>query len=76
MIRVSMAMYLQSHGFEQMVTFHSLKKVGLLKEQETTTQSKVTAGVAALTRTSAFKTLRKRLNLVSDNIMHISDLKR
>ncbi|XP_052277232.1 vacuolar protein sorting-associated protein 33B-like isoform X2 [Dreissena polymorpha] len=56
--------FLHSHGFEQMVTFHSLKKVGLLKEQETTTQSKVTAGVAALTRTSAFKTLRKRLNLI------------
>jgi len=55
----------QSHGFEQMVTFQNLKKAGLLKEQETTSQSKVSAGMAALTKSSAFKNIRKRLNLVS-----------
>ncbi|XP_052795879.1 vacuolar protein sorting-associated protein 33B-like [Mya arenaria] len=56
--------FVQSYGFEHMITFHNLKKVGLLREQEVPAGSKVTAGVAAITRSSAFKSLRKRLNLI------------
>ncbi|XP_060574678.1 vacuolar protein sorting-associated protein 33B-like [Ruditapes philippinarum] len=56
--------FVQSHGFEQLITFHNLKKVGLLREQEVSSQSRVSAGVAALTRNSSFKNIRKRLNLI------------
>ena len=52
-----------------MITFHNLDKIGLLREQDSGTQStkalpKVAAGMAALTKSSSFKNLRKRLNLV------------
>lgn len=61
--------FIQSHGFEQMITFYNLQKIGLLREQETGTQStkalpKMAAGMAALAKSSSFKNLRKRLNLI------------
>ncbi|KAL4227335.1 Vacuolar protein sorting-associated protein 33B [Mactra antiquata] len=55
--------FAQSHGFEQIVTFHNLKKIGLLREQEGPSHS-MPAGMAALTRNSSFKNLRKKINLI------------
>ncbi|PVD19345.1 hypothetical protein C0Q70_19832 [Pomacea canaliculata] len=51
--------FLHSHGFEQLVTFFNLKKLGLLVEQSS--GSKVTAVV---TRRSQFRQLAGRLSLV------------
>ncbi|XP_056021791.1 vacuolar protein sorting-associated protein 33B-like isoform X1 [Ostrea edulis] len=61
--------YLQSHGFEQLVTFSNLKSLGILTEQEAGSQAatplnKVTSGVAAMTRRSTFKSLCKKLSLI------------
>ncbi|XP_022334055.2 vacuolar protein sorting-associated protein 33B-like isoform X1 [Crassostrea virginica] len=61
--------YLQSHGFEQLVTFSNLKSLGIVTEQETGSQAstplnKVTSGMAAMTRRSTFKTLCKKLSLI------------
>ncbi|KAJ8304877.1 hypothetical protein KUTeg_018460 [Tegillarca granosa] len=70
--------YLQSHGFEHMLTFYNLKRLGILKGQESqlpqqqggTPLNKVTSGVASITSRSSYKNLCKRLNLIpkSDEI--------
>ncbi|XP_062574358.1 vacuolar protein sorting-associated protein 33B-like isoform X2 [Saccostrea cucullata] len=67
--------YLQSHGFEQLITFSNLKLLGILTEQETGSQAatplnKVTSGMAAITRRSTFQSLCKKLSLIpkSDDI--------
>jgi hypothetical protein len=52
---IILSILLQSHGFEQMLTFYNLSKLGMLTDQEmTTTQpasslGKVTSGVVAMT---------------------------
>lgn len=61
---------LQSHGFEQLVTFSNLKSLGIVTEQETGSQAgtplnKVASGMAAMTRRSTFQSLCKKLSLVS-----------
>jgi hypothetical protein len=56
---------LQSHGFEHLVTFFNLKKLGLLVEQDTS-KPKVTVPVKL--RRSQFKQLASKLNLVSEFI--------
>ena len=56
---------LQSHGFEHMVTFFNLKKLGILVEQESS--SKV---AAVKLRRSQFRQLSSKLGLVSNNCMH------
>ena len=66
----------QSHGFEHMLTFHNLKQLGLLEEREAAPSSKPLGKVAAITslqRSSAFRALSKKLNLVrlSDSAFHV-----
>ena len=56
---------LQSHGFEHMVTFFNLKKLGILVEQESS--SKV---AAVKLRRSQFRQLSSKLGLVSNNCVH------
>ena len=56
---------LQSHGFEHMVTFFNLKKLGILVEQESS--SKV---AAVKLRRSQFRQLSNKLGLVSNNCVH------
>nr|XP_011447876.2 vacuolar protein sorting-associated protein 33B isoform X4 [Crassostrea gigas]XP_034325604.1 vacuolar protein sorting-associated protein 33B isoform X3 [Crassostrea gigas] len=67
--------YLQSHGFEQLVTFSNLKSLGIVTDQETGSQAgtplnKVASGMAAMTRRSTFQSLCKKLSLIpkSDDI--------
>lgn len=60
---------IQSHGFEQLVTFSNLKSLGIVTEQETGSQAgtplnKVASGMAAMTRRSTFQSLCKKLSLV------------
>ncbi|KAL3865585.1 hypothetical protein ACJMK2_042960, partial [Sinanodonta woodiana] len=61
--------FLHSHGFEQMLTFYNMKKLGLFREQNPSFQSakplpKMATGIDPLAGNSNFKALRKRLNLV------------
>ncbi|KAK3607859.1 hypothetical protein CHS0354_038288 [Potamilus streckersoni] len=61
--------FLHSHGFEHMLTFYNMKKLGLFKEQTPVFQStkplpKMATGIDPLAGNSNFKALRKRLNLV------------
>ncbi|XP_063433464.1 vacuolar protein sorting-associated protein 33B-like [Mytilus trossulus] len=62
--------YCQSHGFEQMLTFYNLSKLGMITDQELTTiqpatsLGKVTSSMAAMTKHSSFKSLCRRLALI------------
>lgn len=63
--------YLHSNGYQHLVTFSNLKKLGMFTEQTTVEVSKMSASDVksriaekALKRT-AFRLLSKRLNLVS-----------
>ncbi|XP_064620988.1 vacuolar protein sorting-associated protein 33B-like [Lineus longissimus] len=53
--------FLHSHGFEHLLTFHNLKKIGLLTEQE---KAPTPAAKQLGIRKSSFQALRKKLNLV------------
>lgn len=70
---VILIILLQSHGFEQMLTFYNLSKLGVLTDQEmattqpTSSLGKVTSGVVAMTKQSSFKSLCRRLALVSNS---------
>ncbi|XP_041371533.1 vacuolar protein sorting-associated protein 33B-like [Gigantopelta aegis] len=57
--------FLQSYGFEHLLSFFNLKKLGLLVEQDLMTPGKPLAkGLAAITRRSNFMSLSKKLSLV------------
>ena len=53
-----------------MITFFNLHKIGLLREQDsgTTSAAKTFPGMAALAKSSSFKNLRKKLNLVGGRV--------
>ncbi|KAJ0001827.1 hypothetical protein NQD34_001623 [Periophthalmus magnuspinnatus] len=75
-LRSLKAQYLQSYGFEHLLTFSSLRTLGLIQEQQTTetlsaveTRVRLTAGrlteaFSSLAKKSNFRALSRRLNLV------------
>ena len=62
----------QSHGFDHMLTFHNLKRLGLFCEAEPSSAAnqklsqlgKFGSEVANIARSSPFRSLSKRLGLV------------
>ena len=62
-------LWLQSHGFEYMLTFHNLKKLGLYREVESAASTRPLGKVAAaamanIPKTSVFRSVCKKLQLV------------
>lgn len=63
--------YLQSYGFEHLLTFSNLKQLGLVQEQQTPeslsavrTAGRLTEAISSLSRKSNFRALSRRLHLV------------
>lgn len=61
--------FMHSHGFEHIATWHNLKRVGMLVEQDMTQApkgqlGKVAATAMNLTRSSHYRAISKKLNLV------------
>lgn len=76
-LRSLKAQYLQSYGYDHLVTFSSLKSLGLVQEQQTTeslsametrvgrlTAGKLTEAISSLAKKSNFRALSRKLNLV------------
>ncbi|XP_070542107.1 vacuolar protein sorting-associated protein 33B-like isoform X2 [Ptychodera flava] len=58
-------MFLQSHGYEHMLNFFKLKKLGLYVEQQAISESNIIVDkMASLQKKSAFKVVSKKLALI------------
>ncbi|CAL9701195.1 unnamed protein product [Knipowitschia caucasica] len=56
--------YIQSYGFEHLLTFASLKNLGLVQEQSETPAGKLSEAFSSLAKKSHFRALSRKLNLV------------